>query len=650
MNSIKALNDTLKTFWPDWTIEYEIGTGSHGTVYRAVNQKTHEAAAIKMIPVPQNSSEVISLMSEGNDEATARSYFLEIVNDYINEIRVMDQLKGSPNIVDIQDYQVVEHSGEIGWDIFIRMELLTSFLDFYNDEKPDQADIIRLGIDICRALCACSKHQIIHRDIKPENIFVSAKGDFKLGDFGIARQLDRQTSNLTRTGTYNYMAPEVYKGHSYSENVDIYSLGIVLYRYTNNNHLPFLNTEKQLIPYNERAEAFEQRISGKELPSPRDASPAFAALILRACRYQPSERYANAQEMLDDLNTLRQIDKNSRRAINKFISNTRKTPLYLQRRRAITASIIFAAAVITAAIVIPLQTGAHTVRDTSPAVTYIPPEDLGEGANYVSWEDSGLTDHVMKWNDRELETNIRAIIGKSRGDIMLSEVWDLQDLELDYCDIEDISALAELTNLYSLSLNGNEVSDLTPVGSLINLEYLYLDNNRIIDLAPLASLSKLNILTLKNNQIGSIAPLAGLTQLEYLSLSYNENISDMSALKSLTNLRTLYLQQTGISDPSVIGTLTSLTDLDLNGNSINDLSSLAGLTHLVNAEFSANSISDISVVKNWPDLELLYLNDNHIRDITPLKACTKLRFIRLKNNPISDYSILEDRAFEEKDF
>ena len=85
-----------------------------------------------------------------------------------------------------------------------------------------------MGLDLSKALGYCRKLHIIHRDVKPENIFVSRFGDFKLGDFGIARELERTMSGFSKKGTYSYMAPEMYKGEKYDSRVDIYSLGIVL--------------------------------------------------------------------------------------------------------------------------------------------------------------------------------------------------------------------------------------------------------------------------------------------------------------------------------------------------------------------------------------------------------------------------------------
>ena len=163
--------------------------------------------------------------------------------------------------------------------------------------KLTEAEIVKLGIDICTALEVCSKKEIIHRDIKPENIFVNDFGDFKLGDFGIARKLEGQISNLSRKGTPNYMAPEVFNGKDYDARADIYSLGIVLYRYLNNNRLPFLETEEQIKSPVERDNASAKRLRGEKLPAPSNASAKMAEVVLRACAYNPNARFQDATQM-----------------------------------------------------------------------------------------------------------------------------------------------------------------------------------------------------------------------------------------------------------------------------------------------------------------------------------------------------------------
>lgn len=292
--------DVLKEIWPEWQIEGKpLGKGSFGVVYKAVRRdhNVESYAAIKVISIPSDPSEVDSLRSEGLDMNATRTYLQGIVNDFVSEIQLMESLKGVQNIVSVEDYKVVEKVGEIGWDIYIRMELLTSFNAYICDKKLTEEEIIKLGCDICTALEICAKRNIIHRDIKPENIFINDFGYFKLGDFGIARKMENMTGGLSQKGTFNYMAPEVANSSEYDARVDTYSLGIVLYRLLNGNRLPFLDTEKQLLNPNERRNAVDRRLRGEELPAPCDASPAMADLILRACAYDPNMRFASATEM-----------------------------------------------------------------------------------------------------------------------------------------------------------------------------------------------------------------------------------------------------------------------------------------------------------------------------------------------------------------
>lgn len=292
--------EALEQIWPEWQIEGRpLGKGSFGVVYKAVRRDhgVESYAAIKVISIPTDPSEVDSLRSEGLDMNATKTYLQGIVNDFVSEIQLMESLKGVQNIVSVEDYKVVEKTGEIGWDIYIRMELLTSFNAYICDKKLTEKEVIKLGCDICTALEICAKRNIIHRDIKPENIFINDFGDFKLGDFGIARKLENMTGGLSQKGTFNYMAPEVANGSEYDARVDTYSLSIVLYRLLNGNRLPFLDTEKQLLNPNERRNAVDRRLRGEELPAPCDASPAMADLILRACAYNPNMRFASATEM-----------------------------------------------------------------------------------------------------------------------------------------------------------------------------------------------------------------------------------------------------------------------------------------------------------------------------------------------------------------
>ncbi len=292
--------EALKNIWPEWQIEEKpLGTGSYGVVYKAVRREynVESYAAIKVITIPSNASEIDSLRSEGLGTEEINDYFKNVVDDFIGEIQLMETLKGVQNIVNVEDYKVIKKENEIGWEIYIRMELLTPLNSCFLRKPISEEEVIKLGCDICTALEICGQCNVIHRDIKPENIFINDFGHFKLGDFGIARKLENATMVLSQKGTYNYMAPEIAKNSEYDNRADIYSLGLVLYRLLNDNKMPFIYTDKQFLNPNERKNAVDRRIQGELLPSPCDASPQMADIILRACSYDPNKRFASASEM-----------------------------------------------------------------------------------------------------------------------------------------------------------------------------------------------------------------------------------------------------------------------------------------------------------------------------------------------------------------
>ena len=183
-----------------WSIQRLIGEGSFGKVFEIRREDFGEVytAALKVITVPQNKNELQSAYDEGMTETQAEEYFYGMVQDIVREFAIMARLKGTGNVVSYEDHTVIRHQDGLGWDILIRMELLTPLLAYAKLSPFTRRDVIRLGIDICKALELCQKYNVIHRDIKPENIFVSGSGDFKLGDFGIARTIERASSGLSK--------------------------------------------------------------------------------------------------------------------------------------------------------------------------------------------------------------------------------------------------------------------------------------------------------------------------------------------------------------------------------------------------------------------------------------------------------------------
>lgn len=296
----------IKKVWPKWEIIKTIGEGSFGKVFEIARNEygIEEHSALKVISIPQSESEVQSLKNDGMTDNDTTEYFKGIVNDFVQEIQLMTQLKGNSNIVAYEDFAVVEKTESVGYEILIRMELLTGLPTYLRENQFRVYDVIQLGIDMCRALEVCRELNIVHRDIKPDNIFVSANGQFKLGDFGVARTIEKTMAGLSRKGTYSYMAPEIYNGKEYGFEADIYSLGIVLYKLLNNNRDPFLPPYPVPVKYSDKTEAMVKRIQGLELPMPANADEKLARIVFKACAHNPSERYLHPKDLSLELESI----------------------------------------------------------------------------------------------------------------------------------------------------------------------------------------------------------------------------------------------------------------------------------------------------------------------------------------------------------
>ena len=286
-----------------WYITKQLGAGSYGKVFEIERTDALDGTvyrgALKAITIPSSPEELQSVLDEdGLDRQGASSYFRETVVALNREIALMNKVKGHSNIVSYEDHDVIEHTDGIGWDILIRMELLTPISQYFKqfDTIPRQA-VLRLGIDLCRALEVCEKYSIIHRDIKPANIFISDTGDFKLGDFGVARTASASTGASTFAGTVNYMAPEVFRREKYTASVDTYSLGLVMYQLLNANRMPFYPPYPQPLTALAKERAHDRRLAGEPLPDPVNASGPLADILRKACAPVPADRFASPTEM-----------------------------------------------------------------------------------------------------------------------------------------------------------------------------------------------------------------------------------------------------------------------------------------------------------------------------------------------------------------
>ncbi len=290
--------------WKGWKVVRVIGRGSFGTVYEIERDVlgTVEKAALKHITIPRDENETEELLGDGYDMTSISRRYDKYLKDIVREYTIMASLRGNTNIVICDDVEYSPREGGVGWEIFIRMELLTPILRVM-DQYGRPEDAVWMGTDLCHALALCGEQHIIHRDIKPQNIFVDRRGQYKLGDFGVAKVASRTTAG-TRVGTFRYMAPEVYHGQPYGAAADIYSLGLVLYWVLNRRRGPFVPLPPETPTARQEEDAQARRLCGEPLPPPADGSEELKRVVLKACAYAPEDRYRNAWEMLADLQAL----------------------------------------------------------------------------------------------------------------------------------------------------------------------------------------------------------------------------------------------------------------------------------------------------------------------------------------------------------
>jgi len=298
--SIQSRSHQYGTVFENWQILELLGQGSGGktAVFRLKRIDSNRG---------QSALKVVNLIEERGDYDNMPAFLKkeyegardECKDSALQEVYMMADFQGNTNIVDYLDHKFVDWTDESGFgcDMLIRMELLKDLRSELRGGKTfTEEEIIKLGCDICQALILCHGNDILHRDIKPENIFINRNGNYKLGDFGISRIISNAPMSMASTGigTPEYAAPEQTSG-KYDKRVDIYSLGLVLYELSNQQHLPFARSTYV------RPDDVNKRMAGVPIPAPAKASKELSAVILKACAFKPENRYQTVQEFADAL-------------------------------------------------------------------------------------------------------------------------------------------------------------------------------------------------------------------------------------------------------------------------------------------------------------------------------------------------------------
>ena len=313
-------------FINEWTIDKKIREDRYGDLIRIYRdtEGDRKYSALRILSFPASEEEYLTAKSTVIAEEELDEYFYEMVERAEAECRVMSTLKNNGNIVGYDEYAIVENTDSFGWKVYIRIELLKPFLTYVNEHPMTEEDVIRFGLDLSHALEGCRQFEIVHRDVRPENIYVTDDGHFKLGGFDIAHEREKVASDRKIKKPGAYMAPEQVGGKNYSYPADMYSLGLIMYRYLNDDRLPFLPPRPASISYFDREEAMRKLMEGRPLPDPVNGSDALISIVKRACAYRPGNRYDSPSDMHGELEKLISNQRPSE-AVKPDLKNRRKT-------------------------------------------------------------------------------------------------------------------------------------------------------------------------------------------------------------------------------------------------------------------------------------------------------------------------------------
>lgn len=275
-----------------------VQSGGGTSVYLMRDVRDGREYMLKHISIPESQTQVDALLFTGaaENEEAAQQYFEQVVHDFEAELTELDQLRGSTNFATYLGYQVCPKEESVGFEVYLLSEKWPTLVEYLHDNALTHLKALNLGLDLCTALCDLRSHGLIHRDIKPENIYLNGLGGFMLGDLGVARIDALKYCSMPERMVTEYTAPEMTDIlHPFNTTIDIYSIGMVLYRILNGNHGPF--EDEKTSP----KAANKLRVSGEALPAPLYSDYELTEIILKACAFQPEDRYQTPEDLMQDL-------------------------------------------------------------------------------------------------------------------------------------------------------------------------------------------------------------------------------------------------------------------------------------------------------------------------------------------------------------
>ena len=255
--------------WPGWVTEDRICGQGSGSIWKLSHKETKETATVKYISIPDRAHETEQLMRQGKTLEEIAEYYNFLSRSVDTEYESSKDLKGCRHVAMYRDMLKIPHAGGLGWTILLMMDNLTPIDRCLT--APDEAQVLKLGRQVCMALEDSNRQDLLHGSITPRCIFRDETGNYQLGGF--------RSDSIGAMG--DFRAPEAVENAFVDTRADVFSLGMVLYWLLNDRILP-----------------------GKDRQGPKNGSKKLKAVIMKAIAPNAADRYRNAAEFRQALDAI----------------------------------------------------------------------------------------------------------------------------------------------------------------------------------------------------------------------------------------------------------------------------------------------------------------------------------------------------------